>query len=89
MVDHRRVRESDLANDLGPHVQRVTRGGHSSTRSDGQFRDDAASLEVVSVIRPSCLLCAITAWVGAGWLTFLRSLTPLLDDDLRRVTAVN
>ena len=27
VVDHRRVRESDLADDLGPHVQRVSGGG--------------------------------------------------------------
>ena len=27
VVDHRRVRESNLADDLGPHVQRVTGRG--------------------------------------------------------------
>ena len=66
VVDHRRVRESDLADDLGPHVQRVTEAAHSSTRNDGQFRDDAALSGMVSVIRPSFLPVCGHRRVGAA-----------------------
>src|ERR1700754_59261 len=41
------------------HMCSVSREAvHSSTRNDGQFRDDAALFEAVSVIRPSFLLLA-------------------------------